>query len=126
MYGIVVSYLGGEIVVLFRKANQYVLHKVLALARRGKLNVLNVINYLGLLFHYSLMFFLIALAMYLGDLLFGYVIRIPADWDKYFKYAVMSLIGIGAGLVLSIFKEKLYQLFIAVGLVIGCLIFVIL
>jgi mannose/fructose/N-acetylgalactosamine-specific phosphotransferase system component IIC len=43
-YGIVVSYLGGEIVVLFRKANQYFLHKALALARRGKLNVLNVIT----------------------------------------------------------------------------------
>ena len=126
MYGIVVSYLGGEIVVLFRKANQHVLHKVLTLARRGKFNVLNVINYLGLLFHYSLMFFLIALSMYLGDLLFEYVVRIPVDWDRYFKYAVMSLIGIGAGLVLSIFKEKLYQLFIAVGLVIGCLMFEIL
>jgi mannose/fructose/N-acetylgalactosamine-specific phosphotransferase system component IIC len=125
-YGIVVSYLGGEIVVLFRKANQYILHKVLALARRGKLNVLNVINYLGLVFHYSIMFILIAAAMYLGDYLFRYIIQIPIEWDKYFKYAVMSLIGIGAGLVLSIFKEKLYQQLIAAGLAIGCILFVIL
>ncbi|MHC4308290.1 MAG: PTS sugar transporter subunit IIC [Planctomycetota bacterium] len=125
-YGIAVSYLGGEIVVLFRKANQYFLHKVLALARRGKLNVLNVINYLGLVFHYSLMFILIASAMYIGDYLFKYIIQLPIEWDKYFKYAVMSLIGIGAGLVLSIFKEKMYQLLIAVGLAIGCVLFVIL
>jgi mannose/fructose/N-acetylgalactosamine-specific phosphotransferase system component IIC len=124
LYGIFVSFLGGELVVLFRKTNQYLLHKVLTLARKGKLNVLNVINYLGLIFHYSLMFILIALAMYLGDILFRYVLYIPIEWDKYFKYAVMSLIGIGAGLVLSVFKEKMYQLFIAVGLVVGCFLFV--
>ena len=111
--------------VLFRKANQYFLHKVLALARKGKLNVLNVINYLGLIFHYSLMFILITLAMFFGDLLFGYILQLPVEWDIYFKYAVMSLIGIGGGLVLSIFKEKKYQLLIAAGLVIGCILFVI-
>jgi hypothetical protein len=37
----------------------------------------------------------------------------------------MSLIGIGAGLVLSIFKERKFQLLIAAGLVVGCVIFVI-
>ncbi len=124
LYGIIVSYLGGELVVFFRKANQYFLHKVLTLARKGKLNFLNVINYLGLIFHYTLMFVLIALAMYLGDFLFTYVLKIPVEWDKYFKYVVMSLIGIGSGLVLSLFKEKLYQQLIAVGLVIGCILFV--
>ena len=124
LYGIVVSYLGGELVVLFRKANQHVLQKVLAFARRGKLNILNVINYLGLLFHYTLMFILITLAMYLGDFLYNYIQYIPIAWDEYFKYAVMSLIGIGAGLVLSVFKDRLYQRLIMVGLVIGCLLFV--
>jgi hypothetical protein len=64
--------------------------------------------------------------MYLGDYLFRYIIQLPLEWDKYFKYAVMSLIGVGAGLVLSVFKEKMYQLMIAVGLAIGCVLFVIL
>ena len=125
LYGIGVSYIGGEIVVLFRKANQYLLHKVLSLARKGRLNLLNVVNYLGVVIHYLLMFILIVLAMYLGDFLSQYVLNFPVEWDKYFKYGVMSLIGIGAGLVISIFKEKMYQLLIAGGLVIGCLLFVI-
>jgi len=124
LYGIVVSYLGGELVVFFRKTNQLLLHNVLAFARKGKLNLLNVINYLGLVFHYLLMFVLISLAMYLGDLLFNYILYIPTEWDKYFKYGVMSLIGIGAGLVLSIFKEKMYHILITGGLIIGCLLFV--
>jgi mannose/fructose/N-acetylgalactosamine-specific phosphotransferase system component IIC len=125
LYGIVISYFGGELVVLFRKVNQYFLHKVLIFSRKGKLNFLNVINYLGLIFHYLLMFILITLAMYLGDFLFSYILHIPVEWEKYFKYAVMSLIGIGAGLVLSIFKDKLYQTFIAAGLIVGCILFVI-
>ena len=125
LFGIGVSYLGGELVVFLRKTNQYLLQNVLSLARRGKLNLLNVINYLGLVFHYTLMFILIVLAMYLGDFLFKYIVNLPVEWDKYFKYGVMSLIGIGAGLVLSVFKEKMYHLLIAGGLVIGCLLFVI-
>ncbi len=124
LYGIMVSYLGGELVVLYRKTNKYLLQKVLVLARKGKLNIFNVINYLGLIFHYSLMFILIVLAMYLGDFLFKYVQNIPVEWDKYFRYGVMSLIGIGAGLVLSVFKEKMYHLLITIGLVVGCLLFV--
>jgi mannose/fructose/N-acetylgalactosamine-specific phosphotransferase system component IIC len=124
LYGIVVSYLGGELVVLLRKTNLYLLQNVLSFARKGKLNLLNVINYLGVIFHYSLMFILIALAMYLGDFLSKYVLNLPVEWDIYFKYGVMSLIGIGAGLVLSVFKEKMYHLLIAGGLVIGCLLFV--
>jgi mannose/fructose/N-acetylgalactosamine-specific phosphotransferase system component IIC len=125
LFGIGVSYLGSELVVFLRKLNQYLLNNVLSLARRGKLNLLDIINYLGLVFHYTLMFILIVLAMYLGDFLFKYVLNLPLEWDKYFKYSVMSLIGIGAGLVLSIFKEKQYHLLIAGGLVIGCLLFVI-
>ena len=124
LYGVVVSYLGGELVVWYRKTNQFLLHNVLVFARKGKLNLLNVINYLGLIFHYLLMFILISVAMYLGDFLFKYVLYVPLEWDNYFKYGVMSLIGIGAGLVISLFKEKMYHLFIAVGLVIGCLLFV--
>ncbi len=125
LFGIGVSYLGGELVVFLRKSNQYLLQNVLSFVRRGKLNLLNVMNYLGLVFHYTLMFVLILGAMYLGDVLFKYVLNIPLEWDRYFKYGVMSLIGIGAGLVLSIFKEKMYQLLIACGLIIGCILFVI-
>jgi PTS system mannose-specific IIC component len=46
LFGIGVSYLGGELVVFLRKSNQYLLKNVLSLARRGKLNLLNIINYI--------------------------------------------------------------------------------
>ncbi len=125
LFGVLVSYLGGELVVIFRKTNLLFLNKLLPYARKGKLNVLTLINFTALVFHYTLMFALIVLAMYLGDIIFNYVSQIPVEWDKYFKYSVLALIGIGAGLILSTFKEKKYQLFISIGLITGCLLFIV-
>ncbi len=123
LFGVLVSYFGGQLVVFFRKSNHYFLKKVLSFARRGNLSTLTLINYLALVFHYLLMFILIFLAMYVGDFIFKYVINIPLDWDKYFKYSVMALIGIGAGLMLSMYKERKNLLLLGVGLISGYIFF---
>ena len=125
IFGIIVSFIGGELVVFYRKMNQLVLQKVLAYARKDKLNIFSGLNFVALIFHYILMFTLILLALLIGDIIFSYIIKIPLEWDKYFKYGVMALIGIGAGLILSIFKEKKHHLLLTAGLIIGCLLFVI-
>jgi mannose/fructose/N-acetylgalactosamine-specific phosphotransferase system component IIC len=92
-------------------------------ARRGNLSTLTLINYLALVFHFLLMFLLIFLAMNVGDLIFKYVQEIPLEWDAYFKYSVMALVGIGAGLMLSMYKEKKNLLLLGMGLVSGCIFF---
>ena len=124
LFGVLVSYLGGELVVFYRKKNQFLLQKVLAFAQTGRLNILSVINFVALIFHYLLMLILIVLSLYLGDIMFKYVQKIPLEWEKYFKFSVMALIGIGAGLVVSIFKEKRLKLIIAIGTIVGCILFV--
>ena len=124
LFGVLVSYIGGELVVFYRKKNQFLLQKALAYAQKGRLYILSSINFIALIFHYTLMLILIVLAMYLGDIIFKYVQQIPLEWEKYFKFGVMALIGIGSGLVLSIFKEKKFKLFIAIGVVVGCFLFV--
>ena len=124
LFGVLVSYLGGELVVFYRKKNQFLLQKAIAYAQKGRLYIFSGINFIALIFHYTLMLILIVLAMYLGDIIFKYVQQIPLEWEKYFKFGVMALIGIGSGLVLSIFKEKKFKLFIAAGVVVGCFLFV--
>jgi PTS system mannose-specific IIC component len=124
LFGILISYIGGELVVLSRKSNQFFLTKIIDYTRNGNLGTLTVINYLALLFHFLLMFGLIYLAMFIGDVLFTHIIRLPAEWNNYFKYAVYALIGIGSGLTLSMFREKKFHLFLAAGLVAGGLFFV--
>jgi mannose/fructose/N-acetylgalactosamine-specific phosphotransferase system component IIC len=125
LIGVMVSYIGGELVVLFRKFNHYFLKKVLSFARRGNLATLMLINNLALISHFLLMFVLIFMAMFLGDLIFNYVLKIPLEWDKYFKYTVMALIGLGAGLMLSMYKEKRHLSLVGIGLIVGCIFFLI-
>ena len=124
LFGILISYIGGELVVLSRKSNRYFLNKIVDYTRNGNLATLTVINYLALIFHFLLMFVLIYMAMIIGDILFKQVIRLPAEWNGYFKYAVFALIGIGSGLTLSIFREKKLRIFIIAGLVAGSLFFI--
>jgi mannose/fructose/N-acetylgalactosamine-specific phosphotransferase system component IIC len=123
LFGVGIAYIGGELVVFYRKTNQLFLKKVLEYAKQGKLRYFTIINMIALFFHYVLMFVLIVVAMYLGDFLFKHVLIIPAEYDKYFKYGTMAIIGIGVGLVLSIFKEKKYRSFLITGLIAGCIIF---
>jgi len=123
LFGILVSYFGGQLVVFFRKSNHYFLKRVLLFARRGNLSTLTLINYLALVFHFLLMFILIFLAMHIGDLIFSYVLKLPMEWDKYFKYSVMALVGIGAGLMLSMYKERKNLFLLGMGLVSGCIFF---
>jgi mannose/fructose/N-acetylgalactosamine-specific phosphotransferase system component IIC len=123
LLGILVSYLGGELVVISRKSNRLFLEKMMNYTRKGSLGALTVINFLALVFHFLLMFILIYLAMLIGDFLFKYITRMPAEWDHYFKYAVTALIAIGSGLVLSMFREKKFHLSLATGLIAGGLFF---
>jgi PTS system mannose-specific IIC component len=124
LFGILVSYVGGELVVFSRKSNQYFLKKTMDSARKGNLAMLTVVNYLALVLHYLLMVILIYLAMLIGDIFFIFVTKIPAVWDDYFRYAVMALIGIGCGLMLSMFREKKYHFFLVAGLLAGSLFFI--
>jgi len=125
LFGILVSYFGGELVVFFRKSNQFFLKKILSFARRGNLSTLTLINFFALMFHFLLMFILIFVAMYVGDMIFTYVLKIPLEWDRYFKYSVMALVGIGAGLMLSMYKERKSQFLLGMGLLFGCIFFLI-
>lgn len=125
LFGVFISYVGGELVVFLRKSNQYLLKQVQIYARKGKTNVLTSINVMAVLFHFTLMFGLIVASLIVGDFLFDYISRFPIAWEKYFKYSVVALVGIGAGLVVSIFKEKKYRLFLITGIVGGCILFMI-
>jgi mannose/fructose/N-acetylgalactosamine-specific phosphotransferase system component IIC len=122
-YGVWVSYVGGKIVVLYRKMNIYFLEKVLHLATKGNLGILSLINLLALVFHYTIMFLLIFIALFLSDYLFRYVIYLPQSWEIYAKYGLISVLGIGIGLVLTIFNENNFRYFILGGLLLGIFIF---
>ena len=123
-YGIIISYLGGELVVLLRKNNVNILHHALNVAEDGKMAVVGRSTILALLIQYIAMFLLIMIMLFIGDHICSYVLTIPNSWDIYFKYGLISILGIGAGLILPMFKEKNYKFVIFIGIIIGCLVFI--
>ena len=126
IYGILVSFVGGELVVLYRKINVKLMQKLLYKAKMGYFFRLSRINLTALFLHYVLMFILITIALFCGDILYGFFESIPADWEQYFRYGSIGIIGIGVGLILPLYREKSNLVFIIIGLVAGIFFFMIL
>ena len=123
IYGVFISYLGGQVVVLYRKTNILLVKKASTNIQAGKINFLNRLNPITLLYHYILFFVLIILSLLLGDICFNIFSIIPVSLEPYFKYGAIAIIGIGIGLVLPIYREKYSQSIIILGIIIGIFIF---
>jgi len=119
LYGLLISYFGGELVVLYRKTNTLILHKLLKFIDKGKIQYLSYVTFFSLTYHFMLMFILIIAALLFGDLLMELVLFIPASWEIFFKYGAIGLLGIGVGLVLSLYKNRSPRIIVLVGIVIG-------
>jgi mannose/fructose/N-acetylgalactosamine-specific phosphotransferase system component IIC len=124
IYGILISYIGGQLVVMFRKANIVLMQKVSYNIQKGNFNYLNRINIIALIFHFILFFILIILSLYLGNICFKIFELIPIRMESFFQYGAIAIIAIGIGLILPIYREKYAQNIIFVGLLIGLILFI--
>jgi PTS system mannose-specific IIC component len=123
IYGILISYLGAQLVVMYRRANIVFVGKVLYHIQKGNFNYLNRINLIALIFHYLIFFIFILLSLYTGDLFFRIFKFIPASVDSYFQYGAIAMIGIGIGLILPVYREKYSQNIIMIGILVGLILF---
>jgi PTS system mannose-specific IIC component len=123
LYGLVISYIGGELVVMYRKINVKLLNRVSREVERGHIAVLNIVPFVSISMHYMMMFVLIISMLYIGDLFFPYFTYLPQKWDLYCRYGVVGIFGVGAGMVLTLYQEKNANRFLALGLLIGAIIF---
>jgi len=123
MYGLLISYIAGEAVVLDRKLNNRFMNRFQQILDQGIVTFLGRVHFLSLGAHFLLMFVLIYLSLLVGDWLFGYITLIPASWDNVFRYGSIAVLGIGVGLALPLFKEKNYRPFLAAGLITGGVLF---
>ena len=122
-FGLIVSFLGGQLVVFYRKLNVKLLNSVYQGMDRGHTSVLNLIPFVSIFIHYLMMFVLIMIMLTLGDLLFPYLNKLPLKWDVYCRYGVIGSIAIGAGLVLTLYQEKAATRYIFLGLIVGAIVY---
>lgn len=125
-YGLVISYIGGQLVVIYRKINVKLLNNVLVHIERGQIGFLNRVPFMSISLHYIMMFILIFIMLSLGDMIFPMARRVPLVWDAYCRYGVIGILGIGAGMVITLYEQKKANRYLAVGLLLGTLIFYIL
>ncbi len=125
IYGVAVSYLGGQLVVLYRKINVQILTWVLNGLKRMKMAPLNLAPFSSMLIYFGLMFILIYISLVFGDLLFDQIKNMPVAWDDYFRYGLVAILGLGVGLVISLYKEKDDRLLLAIGFLMGGIVFLI-
>ena len=72
---------------------------------------------------YIMMFVLITIMLYVADVIFPYLHQTPLSWDTYFRYGVIGILGVGAGMVLTLYQEKEATRYLLIGLIIGAIVF---
>jgi len=109
--------------VLYRRLNVGFLHWVLAGLRKMRTPPLSLAPFGSIILYFTMMFILIYTGLGLGDLIFQQIIKMPAAWDIYFRYGLVGILGLGAGLVISLYKQRDGRYLLATGFLIGGIVF---
>lgn len=123
LFGVLISYLGGQLIKINRKSNTFFLKKVVADIKKGNMHPLSYINILSLISHYLGTVVAILVALNIGDFLYSRINFIPVEWEIYFKRASFVVLGVGVGLIIPIFSERYSKKIMIAGLFIGILMF---
>jgi PTS system mannose-specific IIC component len=122
-FGVLISYLGGQLVKINRKANTYLLKKVITDLKKGNMHSISYINILSLILHYLGMFLAILVALSIGDFIYSGIDFIPVEWNIYFRRTSFVILGIGAGLIIPVFSDRYSKTILLSGVLIGIMMF---
>jgi mannose/fructose/N-acetylgalactosamine-specific phosphotransferase system component IIC len=126
LYGLLISFIGSEFVVINRRINSLIFHRVYSAVQNGHSGVLGFTIFSALVVHFFLMAALIFTALVVSDVCIPLLEGVPAGWYRFFNMGMAAVLGIGCGLILTLFKEKGFKRMISLGAVIGIILFFIL
>jgi len=122
IYGIFLSYTAGRLIYFKRRLNEKIVEYNINDIKSEKFNKTNLWTFLSVtISFFSGAFFSV------GGALLGYLIlvNIPDSFFKtlstYTAYGIISFLGIGFGIVVSMFFQKKYSYCLLIGLVLGVL-----
>ena len=119
-YGLLVSYLGGKSVVLMRRNNLHLVHWADKSASLGQVKRVSLLHLAGVLHSFVNGILLSGLSLMMGlFLLTRLTPLLPAQWDRGFALCKGALLGIGCGVVMSLFLRKRTWLSLTAGVIMG-------
>jgi len=125
VYGIFMSYIGAKIIQANRTWNVSFINKAITNAGNGKLGAIRSINIQALTLHFSISFLMISGSVFLGFIIFRDMLGlVPHEWNNYIRFIEICLLGIGAGLTFSLYKNKKLLPWLGISAIIGIIIFI--
>jgi len=122
LFGLLLSFIGGELVVLYRKNNVTILNRLLNKLHSGDLKSLPNTVVFSLVLHTLLMFILLSVSLYCGDYIFENVSLLPLMVEEYAYFATIAILAAGTGLLIHMYRGLMSRIFILIGVVVGLLI----
>jgi len=113
VFGLFVSFLGAHALNTVRMGNVYILNQLLNKIDASKLDYVGKTISWSILFNFCVLFVIIFICSIVGSSLIEAAYSFaPSEWIKYTKYSRIALLGSGAGLTFTLFKEKKSKLLI--------------
>ena len=127
VWGIIVAYFGGTLVVLYRHFNTRLIHKADQAAERGSCAGVSFNHMQGVLFSMVLGIIVTIAALCVGlELITPLFEALPANADSYFTFTKPLFIGIGLGVMAVLFINRKTKNAIAAGIAVGVLLVILL
>ena len=122
LFGLLLSFIGGELVVLYRKYNVNILNRLTYQLHRGNVHSLPNTIVLSIILHMFAMFALISVGLYCGDYIFEKISLLPKVIEEYAYFCAIAILAAGTGLILHLYEGKLSRIFVLIGVVGGLII----
>jgi len=116
VYSLGVSYIGGLLVNITRKANTSLQHAADIAADKADLRQINWLNFVGLFYAFLLGFFLVGFFFTIGVFFLPAIAGfIHPEFDSAFGLAKYSILGLGFGVVATLFINKETKWYFAIA-----------
>ena len=119
LYGLLMSFVGAELMVVYRKYNVILLNKLTSQLQKGKIASLPLTILSSLTLHTVILTLLISAGLFCGDLSFEKIALLPPEIENYANFGAIGILAAGTGLLLHLYKGKISRVLILAGAVIG-------
>jgi len=116
--GLLFSFIGAHAMRFVRMSNVFTLNRVLKQIAKYRFNSVQFSIVWALLFNFLILFLVIITGVFSGQFVFQEIInRASYSWNEYARFTEIAVLGAGAGLTLTMYKDRKSYLILAAGII---------